>query len=648
MSNLHNKLQSQESRDFKKVKRKTHTPYLEKFATNFTKKVARDLESYRAIGRDEEIIDVIYSLNRMKKKSPILVGDPGVGKTAIVEGLCVAINEGTLPNGHPLPDVLKNKQVYSVNLSALQSRTINERGEEEGSQIKLRNIVKEAAKYIDEIIIFIDEVHTIMNPNFGVADDVFKEPLSRAEINFIGATTQDEYVIIIKDPAMERRLPAIFVDEVSRDNAVKIMKAISENYTRKRGVTITDEAVEGSVDLSIRFISDRYLPDKAIDLIDEAEAVAQLDGKETVTLIDIARVIHKRMEIPLERIIRVSSSKPIDFEQKIGEVVKGQPILLRDVARVVYNGLMGLNDERKPLASVFVLGTSGTGKTETFRQLAIELFGTADALIRLDMSEFSEGDAVTRLIGGIGEEGVLTKQVRKKPYSIILFDEIEKADPKTHNLMLQILDVGHLQDGRGKTIQFKNTVIAGTTNAGHRRIISKYATTGNAGFSTLDPQSWKTFLANIQRDLLKIFRPEFLNRWEVKTVTNMLDENTIREIVSSQMAVLEKTLYIKQHVSLEFFRDGVDGDGREAIYDFFKNIGTDVANGARPLENTIREHLSSPISRQLYFMRNRKPDDYFKATVVLKGTPPRSIRDSDGRETVIDKRYLDIVVNKVP
>lgn len=615
------------------------TPALDKFTVDLTEKVRQNPTKYVAYGRNREIERMVTSLLRVDKNSPCLVGEAGVGKTAIVEGFCAAC----LSN--KVPEELQGVKVRSLLLSAIM-----EKGDPSALLANLYQIIEELTQTNDTNILFIDEVHTIMGTGASEksaldAGNALKAALSRGEIKLISATTEDEFRIIEKDPAMERRMQSILVEEPDRESALYIMKKIAPRYEKLRGVTITPEALEATVDLSIRYIADKHLPDKAIDLIDEAVAHAYIKNKKTVTFKDIAWLIHLKRGIPLESILLISRGKPIDIEAELAKVVKGQSLAIKTISHKIYSKKTDMQNENRP-ASAFVLGTTGVGKTELGKQVARLFYGDSEAFIRIDCTEYNSKDSVQRLIGNPAnnEKGQLTEQVKNRPYSLIMFDEIEKADPSVHNLLLQILDDGHLTDAYGRKIDFKQSFIYGTSNAGHQTIRDKFAISGD--FSNLDSQSYKSFVANVTRDLEQIFRPEFLNRWSSMIIMNLLTEDITLEIISSKLSVLEQQWKEKQHLTIEY-KDENGYENKEDFYDYLKNVGTSVINGARPLERAITDILSDPIAKQLYFF-NRRENDSFVVEVVLKGLPPRSYKDGSGRTNITDMRHVDIKVKKLP
>ena len=399
---------------------------------------------------------------------------------------------------------------------------------------------------------------------------------------------------------MERRLQPIFVEEPDRESAIKIMSKVKRRHERIRGVKVTDDAIIATVDLSTRYMAEKNLPDKSIDLLDEAVAAAYLTGKKIITYNDIAQIIHIRKGIDLEILLQDSKTERIIFEDKISRVVKGQNEAVKAIADITYRSKNDRQNKNKPLGSILFLGTTGVGKTEAAKQAALAIFGSEDMLSRIDCSEYSDKTAVSRLIGTNTEEGALTEKVKRRPYQVLLFDEIEKGHPSIQNLLLQVLDAGRLTDGSGRLINFKNVVIIVTTNVGHETIKQKFRTLNKEQtFENLDSATRKSFMSNINDDLEIYFRAEFINRFDKKVVLNMLTGNVIMDIIRSKMAVIEKD-WAKRGLFIKYV--GEEGnDARELFYQYLKNIGTDEENGARPLERTIEEQLGYPIV--LFFER---------------------------------------------
>ena len=460
----------------KQHKEKSQTPYLDKYTEDLTAKVRRNIEDFEAYGREAEIKQVFVSLVRLHKNSPTLVGEAGVGKTHIVEGVCASIIRKK-----NIPKEFENVKVRSLSLSAITSKTRNQNGEEEDIISKLHHIVEELKAHKEENILFIDEVHTIMGT--GATDqstldvaNLLKPALSRGDIYFISATTHKEFRLIEKDSAMERRLQPIYVEEPDRESAIQIMSKVKAKHERVRGIEITDEAIIATVDLSTRYMADKNLPDKSIDLLDEAVASAYLNGKKTITYKDIAKVVHIRKGIDLEILLQDTRTERIVYEEEISKVVKGQKDAVTAIADITYRAKTDMQNKNKPLGTILLLGTTGVGKTECARQTARAIFGSVDMMTRIDCSEYTDKNAVPRLIGANGNEGTLTEKVKRKPYQVLLFDEIEKGHPSIQNLLLQVMDAGRLTDGSDRLVNFKNVVIFVTTNVGHETIKKKFRT----------------------------------------------------------------------------------------------------------------------------------------------------------------------------
>ena len=618
------------------------TPYIDKYTTDLTEKIRPKRQDFVAWGRQDEIRQVFISLNRLEKNSPVLIGEAGVGKTAIVEGICADI----LNNKAHVPTRFRGKQVKQLELSAIQGKEFDHTGKEVNIIAKMDGLIKEFMAHKDEFILFIDEVHTIMGT--GVANSL-KPALSRGEIYLISATTADEFMIIERDPAMERRLQPVYVDELDKEASILVLKKRRPKYKRELDIEIPNDAIKVAVELSIRYITDKMLPDKAIDIIDEASATANIDGKSEITLRDIASVIHRKKGIPMESLLRTSST-PVDFAEGMRAVVKGQDHVIRTIARLMYKGIQGGQNKRRPLGTLLLLGTTGTGKTELAKQAAKQLFGSEEAMIRLDMSEYMTDNAVVRLIGNDERKGDLTEKIKKNPYSLLLLDELEKAHPDVWALYLQMLDDGHLTDGRGRKINFKNTFIIATSNVGHKRIKDKYITSGQT-FTEMNKTDYKEFMKDMRDELIKIFkRPEFINRWKIE-VTNILTKQTIDKIVYSKMAVHESTWFKEHHILINY-EDVKDGhqtmDGKKYFYEYLSSVGVSPEDGARPLERTIDEVLTDEIFEQLYFL-GRKPEDYFMVDVSLSGYAPGTFAyGNSGRKTVQDRRQTHISVKRIP
>lgn len=619
---------------------------LKEYGRNLTQ-LAADGKLDPVIGRDREIERVMQVLARRQKNNPMILGDPGVGKTAIAEGLAQLICAGNVP------DILRNKQIWTLDVAALVAGS-KYRGEFEDRLKKVINEVEESK----QDILFIDEIHTLIGAGSAEgsidAASILKPPLSRGEIQVIGATTVDEYrKHIEKDSAFERRFQPVFVGEPSPEDTFKILKGLQPRYEKHHHVHYTDEALEAAVQLSIRYVQDRYLPDKAIDVIDEAGArtrvhkmvlppeVAKVDEelarvkqekakaaatqeyeeaaryrdqeKEltqkrdeleetwhkqleehvvTVEAKDIADVVSDITGVPVSNLTEAEASKLLRCEDVLHERVIGQDEAVSAVARAIRRSRSPLKDPRRPGGSFIFLGPSGVGKTELAKALAEFLFGSEDALISFDMSEFMEKHEVSKLVGappgyvGYDEGGELTKAVRRRPYSVVLFDEIEKAHPDVFNILLQILDEGRLTDGQGRKVDFSNTVIIMTSNIGARDI-AQTTTLGFAGDS--NGLSDKEIHSRVMGELKKLFRPEFLNRVDEIVVFKSLTTPQLRGIVDLMVSDLRNRL-IANGMSIEL---------TDAARDLVAKRGTDKIYGARPLRRAIQTMIEDPLAEEL-------------------------------------------------
>ena len=620
---------------------------LEKYGRNLTK-LAADGKLDPVIGRDAEIERVMQVLARRQKNNPLVLGDPGVGKTAIVEGLAQLINSGNVP------DILRGKQIWTLDMASLVAGS-KYRGEFEERMKKVVHELEES----DSDILFIDEIHTVIGAGSAEgsidAAAILKPPLSRGEIQVIGATTAEEYrKHIEKDSAFERRFQPVNIGEPSPEDALKIIAGLKDRYEKHHHVHYTDAAVQAAVTLSSRYVQDRFLPDKAIDVLDEAGArtrvhrmvlppeIAEVDAElarthdeksaaaeaqefevaarlrdEEKALIakreeleaawrrgleendvevdenDIADVVSSITGVPVSNLTEAEASKLLRCEDVLHQRVVGQDEAVTKVARAIRRSRSPLKDPRRPGGSFIFLGPSGVGKTELAKSLAEFLFGSEEALITFDMSEFMEKHAVSKLVGappgyvGYDEGGELTKAVRRRPYSVILFDEIEKAHPDVFNVLLQILDEGRLTDGQGRHVDFSNTVIIMTSNIGARDI----AQTSTMGFSALGSGglSDKEITSRVMSELKKLFRPEFLNRVDEIVVFKSLTGEQLRGIVDLMVAELRDRL-VAQGMSIEL---------TDAARDLVSKEGADPVYGARPLRRAIQTLIEDPLSEEL-------------------------------------------------
>lgn len=570
------------------------TPFLDQFTENLSQKISQKPKDYQVYGREEEIQAVIISLCRRTKNNPILIGEPGVGKTAILEGLALEILQDRVP------ETLKGLTVRSLELSSLMN-------ESEGSFItKLKNIIDELKKTPGQNLLFIDEFHTVVgagsqNGESLDAGNVLKPSLSRGEIQLIGATTLDEFhEYIEQDRALERRTQPIIIKEPTIAQAIEIVGQAKEIYEDYHNVSISHEAVCQAVKLSTRYIPDRFLPDKAFDLIDEAATIVSSKGQELVTEREIAEVLKKQTGIPVTTVLKGNKERLNSLEERLHQRVKGQDEAIKAVVEVIKISQAGMQDENKPIGSLLFLGTTGVGKTELSKALAEGLFDDEEALIRFDMSEYSQKGDVTKLIGDRNRrsKGLLTEGVKRKPYSVILLDEIEKAHPDIYDLLLQVIDDGRLTDATGRLVSFKNTIVIMTTNIGQEKILTKAAMKGSLRHLTEREQI--QFEASMEIELKTEFRPEFLNRIEYKVIFNLLEREDLEEIVEKNMKEIEERTN-KKGLFLSY---------DPAVLDYLVDIGTDSKNGARPLERLLKRKIQAPISDIILKLPNIKAHQY--------------------------------------
>lgn len=569
----------------------TETPLMDKYTDDLTAAVALNPDAYRAIARDDEIRQVIYNLNRRSKNNPILIGEAGVGKTAIVEGLArlIVLKKA----GRQLND----KQIRVLQIAALgQTDTVS----------KMLGLIQEFQATKGQNILFIDEVHTIMGVDStnGAMDlgDVLKPAMARGDIQLIGSTTLDEYdKFIERDPALQRRFQQVLVNEPTRATAIRILRGIKRTYEKYHQVRYSDKAVVGCVDLSIRYIADRYLPDKAIDLLDQAGAIAATHGKDKVGLKEIALVLQEMKGIPVTNVLRNDNVRLRNMRQKLGETVKGQPEAIKAVADAITIAKAGLQAPNKPLSSFLFLGTTGTGKTALSKALAKVMFDDEEAMVRLDMSEFSERSSLDHF------QELLTDQIKRQPYCILLFDEIEKACTAVHDRLLQVLDDGELRDKRGRSTNFRNSIIIMTTNLGADLIADKESYEHAIDEASLVDETPRqrirrrdAFRKQVQMELTNIFRPEFVNRIQHKIVFNMLTRDIIEQIARNDLKVINQRL-AEHGFKLEFQQD---------LIDYLADVGTDVKNGARPLERVIERDVTAPLSMIILQLESTPDNQY--------------------------------------
>ena len=621
---------------------------LDQFGRNLTQ-AAREGKLDPVIGRSKEMERVMQILSRRTKNNPVLIGEPGVGKTAVVEGLSQAIVHGDVP------ETLRDKQLYSLDMGSLVAGS-RYRGDFEE---RLKKVLKEVRTRGD-IILFIDEIHTLVSAGAaeGAVDaaSILKPMLARGELQTIGATTLEEYRKIEKDAALERRFQPVQVDQPTIEQAIQILKGLRDRYESFHRVIITDEAIEAAVKFSDRYINDRYLPDKAIDLVDEAgarlrirrmtappelreidERIAEVkrekesaidaqDFERAAALRDderrlgsertakeqawkngdldqvaevdenlIAEVLAMSTGIPVVKLTEAESTKLLNMEAELHKRIVGQNKAIEALSKSIRRTRAGLKDPKRPGGSFIFAGPTGVGKTELAKALAEFLFDDEDALIQLDMSEFAEKHTVSRLFGappgyvGYDEGGQLTEKVRRRPFSVVLFDEVEKAHPDIFNSLLQILEDGHLSDAQGRVVDFKNTVIIMTTNLGSKDIGKSVAT----GFQSTESgtMNYEEMKAHVNRELKQHFRPEFLNRVDDLIVFPQLSKPEVRQIVDLMIARLDKRL-VEQNLSIEL---------TDAAKELLAERGFDPVLGARPLRRAVQRDIEDALSEKILF-----------------------------------------------
>ena len=539
------------------------------------------------IGRETEIDRLIEILCRKTKNNPVLIGEAGVGKSAVVEGLAQRIAD------KKVPELLISKRIYSLNLSALMAGT-----KYRGSLEQKLNEVISIITNDKNIITFIDEIHTLMQAGSEKGEinpsDILKPYLARGDMQTIGATTIDEYSKFIeKDKALERRFQPIVVNPPSEEDAIKILQGLKPTYEKFHGVTITDDAVESAVKLSVRYITNRNLPDKAIDLLDEASAKAKIDktSNAVVDSEDIAKVVSTTTNIPVSKITETEKEKLLNLENILHKRVIGQDEAINAVCKAIRRARVGLKDNKRPIGSFIFLGQTGVGKTELAKAIAECLFDDEKALIRIDMSEYMEQHTVSKLIGsppgfvGYEEGGQLTDKVRKNPYSVVLFDEAEKAHPDILNILLQILDDGRVTDGQGRLVNFHNTIIILTSNVGAQKVMEQKALASQNG-TELDFDSQTQIMKD---ELAKTHRPELLNRIDLTVVFKPLSFEELAKIANLMIQSLNKKLSEK-NISLKLTESAL-------IYLIQKGYNTNY--GARPLRRIIEQEIEDVIAGDL-------------------------------------------------
>ena len=638
--------------DYREDTKGRGTQTLDQYSRDLTE-LARDGKLDPVIGREEEIRRVLQVLSRRTKNNPCLIGEPGVGKTAIVEGLAARIAQGRVP------DSVQGKRLCILDMTAMVAGS-KYRGEFEE---RIKNVIEEVSQS-GEILLFIDELHTIIGAGGAEgamdASNILKPAMARGELQIIGATTLEEYrKHIEKDAALERRFQPITVEEADVAQTVEILKGLRPCYESHHQVEITDEALEAAARLSERYISDRFLPDKAIDLMDEAAAGLRMgqyaapandwmkelaqakealdralmesdlsgahewrlkvqklekeaEAKEhkkgrrsarTVTEEQIAETVSRWTKIPVQRLAEAESQKLRRLEQTLHKRVIGQKEAVTAVAKAVKRGRVGLKDPKRPVGSFLFLGPTGVGKTELSKALAEVLFGREDAMIRVDMSEYMEKHSVSKMIGsppgyvGHDDGGQLSEKVRRNPYAVILFDEIEKAHPDVFNILLQVLDDGHITDSQGRKVDFKNTVIIMTSNAGAGSIISPK----KLGFASVEnaKQDYEFMKNSVMEEVKKIFRPEFLNRIDEIIVFHALQKEEIAQIAGLLLKELEKRCENQMSVKVSF---------KDSVRKWLADTGYDVKYGARPLKRAIQNKLEDQLADEILEGRIQEGD----------------------------------------
>ncbi|MCI8403132.1 MAG: ATP-dependent Clp protease ATP-binding subunit [Lachnospiraceae bacterium] len=636
------------------------TPMLDNYSRDLTA-LAREGKLDPVIGREKEIERVIQILSRRTKNNPCLIGEPGVGKTAVAEGLAAEIIRGNVP------DTVKSKRVLTLDLSGMVAGS-KYRGEFEE---RIKRVISEVIQD-GNILLFLDELHTIIGAGGAEgaidASNILKPSLARGEIQLIGATTTAEYrKHIEKDAALERRFQPVVVEEPSEEQTVEILKGLRGSYEEHHRVTITDEALTAAVRLSARYINDRFLPDKAIDLIDEASSKVRLttfvepeeigklnaeiaklekdkeqavrkeafekagdikrrqekkrekkqklleawerektEKKLYVTENEIAQIVSGWTRIPVQKLEESEGQRLRNLEQILHERVVGQEDAVTAVAKAIRRGRVGLKDPKRPIGSFLFLGPTGVGKTELSRALAEALFGKESALIRVDMSEYMEKHSVSRMIGsppgyvGYEEGGQLSEKVRRNPYSVILFDEIEKAHPDVFNILLQVLDDGHVTDAQGRKIDFKNTVLIMTSNAGAQNIVEPK----RLGFSTVvsGEEDYKRMKSGVMDEVRRIFKPEFLNRIDETIVFHALNKEHMGEIVDIMLRTMGERIRGQMDICLE-----VDSGAKAFLVD----KGYDEKYGARPLRRTLQSEIEDRLAGEILDGRIKDGDAVF-------------------------------------
>lgn len=638
----------QEVKASKSRQKSSATPMLDQYSRDLTEQASQG-ELDPVIGREEEIKRIIQILSRRTKNNPCLIGEPGVGKTAIAEGLAQKIVAGAVPR------TIQDKRVVTLDLASMVAGS-KYRGEFEE---RIKKVIKEVMDCSD-VLLFIDELHTIIGAGGAEgamdASNILKPSLSRGEIQLIGATTIEEYrKYIEKDPALERRFQPVTVEEPTEEEAIEILKGLRPSYEKHHRVMITDDAIESAVKYSMRFISDRFLPDKAIDLIDEAASKVQLKGYQVPANLeelqnevfdlaqekedaikegdfdeaarikkeqeakekkltslrsriekknaakqlmveepDVAEVVSMWTKIPVQKLAEKETHRLLRLEQTLHQRVIGQDEAVTAVAKAIKRGRVGLKDPKRPIGSFLFLGPTGVGKTELSKAVAETVFGSEQAMIRVDMSEYMEKHSVSKLVGsppgyvGYEEGGQLSEKVRRNPYSVILFDEIEKAHPDVFNILLQVLDDGHITDAQGRKIDFKNTILIMTSNAGAQSIISPK----KLGFAAVDDEkhNYNVMKGNVMEEVRRMFKPEFLNRIDEIIVFHSLNKDNIKSIVGLLLKEFTKRCKEQMNITLNV---------RDSVKSFISEEGFDDKYGARPLKRAIQNKIEDALAEEI-------------------------------------------------
>ena len=561
---------------------------LEEFGYDITK-AAREGKLDPLVGREDEIQRVIQILGRRRKNNPMLVGDPGVGKSAIVEGIAIKITNGDIP------PALADKRLISLDLGSIVAGT-KYRGDFEK---RLKSIINEVAASPD-VILFIDEFHTIVGAGGASgsldAANMLKPALARGDIQCIGATTMDEFrKIVEKDGALDRRFQKIVVEHTDIQQTISILGKLKANYEKHHNVAYTDEALEACVRMSERYISDRCLPDKAIDAMDEAGSMVRLKNPKRIGIVtaeDVAEVISKMTGIPSGRVAEGESARLVKMREKISRRIIGQDDAIDKVVRAIQRNRAGIKDPGKPIGTFMFFGPTGVGKTQLAKSLAEFLFDSEENMIRLDMSEYMEKFNVSRLIGappgyvGFEEGGQLSERVRRKPYCVVLLDEIEKAHPDVFNLLLQVMDEGRLTDSNGRTVSFRNTILIMTSNVGSREL-DEYGS--GVGFNTAGRNVQVNRKSVLEKAVKKAFPPEFINRVDEQVFFNPLTKEDIGKIIDIELKGL------KQRVQEAGFELSITAGAKRFVAD----AGYDPNYGARPLKRAIQKYIEDPVSEHI-------------------------------------------------